>query len=73
MSVRAFSDLLPGLDSCGLELLLLEVEGKDSQPHGVAQETLEKMIGDRNHKFSVQIPEGRFHQGQRKFRPTLLF
>jgi hypothetical protein len=57
-------DLLPGLDSCGLELLLLSGYGKDGQPRGVvprsSQEMLEQMIGDRHYALTLEFFQDKF-------------
>ena len=59
MSVRACLDLLPGLDSCGQELLLLAGCGKDGQPYTVVpkvpQVTLEETIGDSALRANASI------------------
>jgi len=57
-------DLLPGLDPCGLELLLLSGYGKDGQPRGVVprslQEMLEEMIGDRPYALTLEFFQDKF-------------
>jgi hypothetical protein len=59
-------DLLPGLDSCGLELLLLSGYGKDRQPRGVvpgsSEEMLEEMIGDRHYALTLEFFQDKFRE-----------
>jgi len=62
--VIGFADLLPGLDSCGLELLLLSGYGKDGHPRGViprsSQEMLEEMIDNRHYALTLKFVQDKF-------------